>query len=595
MANEYDEFKLFEPKESRIPTNEYDEFKLFEPKESSAPIQQQMPNFLTPMQQPVQEPEIPQQQSFGQDGLQIGGQLASGFNQAILGSLGSLIDLPFSAGKAAGLPVEPFANEALTGLLPQPPEASTMAQKLAHGVGTGVGDAASFMIPGSLMAKLGKAGGMVQGIGRKMAEQPLSQSLLGAVGGGVTESTDNPLLGMAASVAAPLGARGLKSVVAPIQRQLTPEQARLIASAKSQGVPVTPGQETGSKMLKKVESQLAQLPFSSKPQLAIYDEQAKVLNKMVLKKAGIDSEYASPTVLDKGFDDLGEEFNRLADRTTLNVDPTFFDEIENVANVYGRRLGSDKKPKFQSRFDDLMEMAKHVERGQPARSLQQMLTGNAASATKKVQIDGATYKRIATDLREAIRGETDSDTKNALLELKNSFDDIMTRSTANRPEIAASWKDVRNRYRNLLIIDKAMQQGTSESGASGVLTASGLKNAVKSFDRSGYSRGRGELNEISRIIGALKENIPDSGTAQRTLMNNLLTFGAGTGIGLANPVLLSGFALPPVIQKMMNSKAGRAYLTNQMNIMPVGPQKEAIKKALLVQATSGDFENLQGY
>lgn len=571
MADEWDQFKDFVPQQQSV--DEYDQFKDF-------------------------TSEQPIQQSFGQDALQTGGQLAGGFNQAILGSLGSLIDLPFSAGKAAGLPVEPFAHEALTGLLPQLPPPSTVSQKLAHGIGTGVGDAASFMIPGAAMSKMGKVGGMVQGVGKRMIEQPLSQALLGGVGGGVTESAENPLLGMAASVAAPWGARSLKSVVAPIQRQLTPQQAKLITSAKSQGVPVTPGQETGSDVLKTAESNLAQLPFSSKPQLAIYDEQAKVLNKMALKKAGIDSEYASPTVLDKGFKDLGKEFDNLADRTTLNVDPTFFDEIENVANVYGRRLGSDKKPKFQSRFDDLMEMAQHVERGQPARSLQQMLTGGAASATKKVQIDGPTYKRIATDLREAVRSETDSDTKNALLELKKSFDGIMERSTANQPEIAASWKDTRNRYRNLLTIDKAMQQGSAESRSSGVLTAGGLKNAVKSFDASGYSRGRGDLNEISRIMDSLAQGIPDSGTARRTLMNNLLTGGAGGAVltGGMNPLFLGGFALPPAIQKMINSPAGRAYLTNQMNIMPVGPQKEAIKKALLVQTASGNLsENLQGY
>ena len=462
MADEWDQFKDFVPPQQ---TDEYAQFEDFVESQS------------------VQEPA---QQSFGQDALQTTGQMAGGFNQAILGSLGGLIDLPFSAGKAAGLPVEPFAHEALTNLLPQMSEVSTTAQKFAHGIGTGVGDAASFMIPGGGMSKMGKASGMVQNVGKKMIEQPLSQSLLGGLGGGVTESSGNPWLGMLASILTPLGIKSFRSALTPIQRQLAPEQARLVASAKSQGVPVTPGQETGSKVLQTAESTLSQLPFSSKPQLAIYDEQAKALNKIVLKKAGIDSEYASTTVLDKGFKDLGKEYDELVDRTTLNIDPKFFDEIENVANIYGRRLGSDKKPKFQSRFDDLMEMSQYVERDQPAASLQQMLTGSAASKTAKTQIDGPTYKRVATDLREAIRSETDSDTKNALLGLKKSFDGIMERSTANKPGIAAGWKDVRNRYRNLLIIDKAMQGGSAESRSSGILTAGGLKNAVKSFDRSGY-------------------------------------------------------------------------------------------------------------
>jgi hypothetical protein len=562
---------------------------------------QDAPEIGQPQSKWMSAPTVEPESRFMENALQTIGQGASGFNKAILSGMGGLIDLPLHAGKAVGLPVEPFASEALAELLPKMPDPISTGEKLARGVGTGVGEAASFLVPGGAMAKAGKVGGMVRGVGQKMVEQPLAQSLVGALGGGVTEVTDSPLAGMLASMLAPIGFGGVRSLVTPIQRQLSPEQARLITSAKSQGVPVTPGQEMGSDVLKTAESTLAQLPFSSKPQLAIYDAQKKALNKIALKKAGIDSEFADPATLDKAYKDIGIEYNELVDRTTLNVDPQFFDEIESVANQYGRRLGSDKKAKFQSRFDDLMEMAQYVDRDQPAASLQQMLTGARGAAVSKTQIDGSTYKKIATDLREVVRGETDTDTKKALQELQKSFDGLMERSTANQPETASKWRDVRNRYRNLLTVDKAMQGGTAEARASGVLTPSGMKTAVAGMDRPGYARGRGDLNEISRMMGALAPTIPDSGTARRNLMNRLLTLGAAGGAGgvaavdpvLAGVTLAGGLALPPMIQKLINSPAGRAYLTNQLDQLPRGPQRQAIQNALMAQGF-GDINNNPG-
>ncbi|MBF0188608.1 MAG: hypothetical protein HQL50_11860 [Magnetococcales bacterium] len=54
-------------------------------------------------------------------------------------------------------------------------------------------------------------------------------------------------------------------------------------------------------------------------------------------------------------------------------------------------------------------------------------------------------------------------------------------------DLAHDWKDARNRYRNLLSIDKAMQGGTQAARDAGDLTASGLKTAVQQMDRAGYA------------------------------------------------------------------------------------------------------------
>jgi hypothetical protein len=88
--------------------------------------------------------------------------------------------------------------------------------------------------------------------------------------------------------------------------------------------------------------------------------------------------------------------------------------------------------------------------------------------------------------------------------------------------------------------------------------------------------GRGDLNDIARIGQTVLRKLPDSFTAGRTFLNQLMTGSVHSGIAGAIGTLVGGPAVgavtglaggvlgPRVVQAAMNSRAGHAYLTNQL-------------------------------
>ena len=139
------------------------------------------------------------------------------------------------------------------------------------------------------------------------------------------------------------------------------------------------------------------------------------------------------------------------------------------------------------------------------------------------------------------------------------------------PDIVGDWRNARREYRNLLAIDKAASGGTAESRTSGNLSPGALTASVRSLDPRGFARGRGEMNDLARLGDLLSAQAPNSGTAQRTGIRNMLTLAgpAATGgvLGAASGVPLlgvaAGTALPPTLQGLLQSKLGRSYLMNQ--------------------------------
>jgi hypothetical protein len=110
-----------------------------------------------------------------------------------------------------------------------------------------------------------------------------------------------------------------------------------------------------------------------------------------------------------------------------------------------------------------------------------------------------------------------------------------------------------------------------------------MKNAVRNSDQKGFSRGRGEFANDVRVGEFLAPRIPNSGTAERSRMIGMLSGAPATGAGGAimmgaDPVAAAGFAtagyaLPPLVQALMNSGGGRAFLSNQL-LAQKGPTKE---------------------
>jgi hypothetical protein len=386
---------------------------------------------------------------------------------------------------------------------------------------------------------------------------PLVQTAAGMVGG------------MTPSAALAAG----RKVATPLNISNPPETQRLINVAEKEGIDLTPGVKSGSRPLQVAESVLAQLPFSAGPQKKVYANTREQFNQAVLKKAGIDDKYVSPPVLDKAFKSIGKEFDDLVDQTPpLRVTPEFDAKIKTVFydNIFkiARRLDANQKSIFSGYVEDFDNLFKQAKAG-----------GSGV-------IDPQSYKDLATDLRTTIREAKDPALKRSLGVMQNALDDLLEQNSSK--QLRDQWSDTRNRYRNLLIVDKAAGAGTGETRISGDIPFAGFRQAVDAADQEGFARGRGQYNDLARVGDLLADKIPNSGTSERTFMQKLIADPVGTlaapavGYGAAGltatvsaPAAAAGLASPYLVQKFINSPAGAKYILNQKY---AGPNPAAYTK-----------------
>lgn len=487
-----------------------------------------------------------------------------------------------SAISTAGQFLSSPLNAALMGRDMGPNTPETTGEKFAYGGGRGTADALSVMLPAAGVARMARPGTMTQGVATSLAAQPGMQIAAGAAGGAVGEATDSPALGLAAALATPAIASAGRRLISPVTSSLTPEEARRAAMAQSMGIELTPGQQTGSRPLQGIESSLTQLPFSGSRQAAVYDAQRQGFNRAALDRVGVNADRASPDVLDRGFRQLGQQFDNLAASTQLRVDPQFEQDIMRAATEYGRRLDTSVAPVFQSYVDDL---------GQAVNAARQPGVTN-------VTIDGRTYQNIHSDLARAAREARNNPAlQRALTELQNALDGLMVRSAP--PDVANAWGQVRGQYRNLLAIDNAMAGGTQADRAAGNIPLGSFRQSVKAQDPKGAARGRHDMGDLAEVADFLAMKIPNSGTAERSQAMRMLQGGGmfgGTGgtaaIAGADPVMaaLTGalsVGTPAAIQAFINSPAGRAWLTNQA-MTGRGPQMNRGLAAALLGGQAKD-------
>lgn len=452
----------------------------------------------------------------------------------------------------------------------------------AYGAGRGAVDAASFMVPGMAASKLAQTGGLTQRVGQAIATQPGVQLASGAVGGGVSEASGSDLAGLAAALATPTIPSLVKSAgrkaITPFASQLSSNEQQLAQAAEDIGIKLTPGQKTGSPGLRTMESAFGQLPFTATSQNAKYAAQRTKFNQAVLGKAGIKADHATGDIMDNAFKSIGKEYDNLIAKTDVNVDSTMLNEVNVIKKEYSEFFGADAREKFNSVI----------------RKLDKLRAAYQAPGISNIVIPGKQYAEATSVIKKLARSSTDTFEKEGLAKLVAAIDSAVYRSSGK--EVQKQWQNVNRRYANMKTIARALKGGTQKEVASGDIPISGLRQAVKQTSRGedSYVRGKGDLNEISRIGGFLNSAIPpDSGTARRTLVQGLLTGGgAGTSTAAAtgdvtSAILAAGAALvgPKVAQTMYNSRPAQAYFRNQA----IMPGQSKLSKALLAKIGAANY------
>jgi hypothetical protein len=481
--------------------------------------------------------------------------VGTGVNDAIGSVIGAVPDAIGAGMRAVGLPSSApgqytkwaqgglnAVGDAIYGKLTP----DTPTERNLYAAGHGAGDALSMVVPATGAARLG---GVVGGVAGQLAENPVTQAIAGAAGGSATQASGSPLVGLGASMLVPFGAGAARGVVSPGASQLNPEQARLAGVATREGIQLTPGQLSGSRPMRTMDSVFKDLPLTSGTAHADEEAQRIAFNRAALLRAGETGEnLATPDVVNAALARAGQGMGNIYGANNFRVDAPSMQAVTAVANNAARDLPGNVAHQVRNRVDDFI--AKIRPDGQGG-----------------LHVEGPAFQALDSELSRTIRSVDSGEVRLHLGRLQEALRDGMEASLS--PEDAQALATFRRQYANGMIIREAIN-APSAATAAGHIPATRL-STVLAGDNEAYARGRGDLNDVARVGRTfIQDPIPNSGTSMRSAMTQLLQGGAVLGGGLAGGnlaqrALLGGgaLALPSVIQALARSNVGRAYLTNQ--------------------------------
>lgn len=363
---------------------------------------------------------------------------------------------------------------------------------------------------------------------------------------GITTGTgdaDSSLQDMAQNAAIQAGTGAIagkimQKLMRPLSSQLDDVAAKNVALLEREGVKLQPSQKTGSKTLNLMEEALKGLPFTSGKQARISEGQLKQFTKAALKRAGVDAELATPEVMEQASKILGKKFETLIQKSGgIKVDDELLTALAAADSEATRRLGSDSVGRMvHSYIDDILA------------------TGG--------KLDAKTYQNTRSTLGRIAKGTQDPLLANTLMDLRSALDDAANRSIS--PALGKMWQKTRKEYAAYKTIESAMRR-VGQEAVSGYITPANLLNAVKTGNKQ-FARGAGELNALARAgKDVVTSSIPDSGTATRTMMQNVLTGGGlatAGGISGGFPAVAGALAAPRVIQEIYNVPPIQRYIAN---------------------------------
>jgi hypothetical protein len=394
------------------------------------------------------------------------------------------------------------------------------------------------------------AGGMINpanvGLSAASRAPGMLRGAIGGMGGAVTQPTAGPDFwsdkGQQAAIGGGAGAAlgMLGRAVTPYP--FTPERRALVQALEREGIEPTAGQQSGRKALRYAEGHLGEMPGAGGAAEAANERVGTQFTRAALQRAGITADRATQDVVDQGFRANSNRFNRLAQQTDMRGD---------------RQLAQD----FYNTF---AEYQAHTPPAARRPFIENVMRDTAAAIHQNNgQLDGRSFQQLRERVAQYERETGDPDYRRALSGIRRALDDAMERSIqATNPRLLGEWRDVRNEFRNLLVIAKA-STGAGEATASGLLSPAKIRQAIVSQDRRDYARGRGDFAELTRAGEAILSPLPQSGTAPR-IAAGALASGIGAALTGGNPAATIAAPLAPGIAgRLLMSRPVQGYLKNQ--------------------------------
>ncbi len=433
--------------------------------------------------------------------------------------------------------------------------------EVAGGMGTGLGA----MRAGATLMRGGM--GLPQAMAASSAEGAGYGALHGAgnAEGGLQdralEAGKGALTGAAVGAAVPVIARGVGAGVNALRSpaSVPAERQAMVNTLRTEGVPITAGQATGSKPLLYAESILGDAPGAGGRSSTIMTGQGDAFTSAALRRAGGDG-LATPDNMAANYQRLSTQFNDLSARNTLRADPELGNDINQALQTYGRKLPSEQRALVGN---EAVEIVQRLQQG-----------GGRMS--------GQDYQTIRSDLSQRAADSSDRGFGRALRGLRDALDDAMDRSIA--PEDAGLWAETRRQYGNWKDLAKAAG-GAGENNAHGRISPQALRSAVASGrNKEAYVRGEGDFADLVRAGNGLMTPLPNSGTAQRVTVGSGITglAGALAGNGHLGSAALSAIG-PGIAGRALLSDTMQAYLSRP----ELGPATRRAIEARLRAITQG--------
>lgn len=434
---------------------------------------------------------------------------------------------------------------------------SHLAGQVVGGLGQAMvtGPAAVGSTLGRTALGMGAEGAALLGLhGVGSGETAQERAVGGAVGAG---------LGSGIGFASPLVMGGAQALG---RRMLTPfatspERQAAVQTLSREGVPLTAGQRTGSKSLMATESELG-----GRKAADIAEDQARAFTDAAMKRAG-GSGLATPDNLAANKARLGNEFNAMSARNTLQADKVLVQDIQKTLGRYEKLLETQQKPIIRGIVKDVVDRIK-------------------ASGGK---LSGEEYQTIRSDLSRAASSTTNQTLGSAFRGVRNALDDAMDRSIPAAEK--GKWRELRKQYGNQKVLQSA-SLGSGEDAGMGIISPARLRTAAATGNREGFATGSSDFTELAKAGQTALTPLPNSGTPMRLRAQHLGMpvglAGVGGGVGYSQeglPGLLAGAGIgaltPKLAGSLLMSSIGQKYLGNQLLPETASPALRGLLSELL--------------
>jgi hypothetical protein len=304
-------------------------------------------------------------------------------------------------------------------------------------------------------------------------------------------------------------------------------------SLTARGVPLSAGQQTGSRALKFAESELGGGKID-----ALRDTQLEKYTGQAMQDIGASPvKLATPENLAPEYARIGNQFDTLAAQTTLPIDIRLQNDLLNQVQKYHSVAGNIAKgpEEIMNRLGELSQMHGGV-------------------------LPGEAYHNVRSTLGDMIDA-ADGPTQQTLIGMQEAIDDAVQRGITD-PALKAKWQQTRMQYRNFRVIERAIKGGGTEA-ALGQITPVRLRNAITEAEgvRS-LALGRNPLTELANSGAAVLKDMPQTGTASRVAVR-AAPVAIATALGLGQGNVGGGIALGLIAQAL----AGRALMSKDVQAM----------------------------